>query len=223
MNALHMHLSHTLAPALARQLALADLLGERGWQVDINAGTVTFGDDLTYPIQLLGTESQGDGTWLWAWANSDSQLPPALLRAAEWLRGYGREHDIPELTGASHPLDRADGHLLALLAGGLTGQSYYRGPYPGGALFFLVEQLPAAVTAPVAPQRVLTVLTQAIQMYPVDHRTLVDGFLRQQGYTVTATPDDVSGQRPDGSTIRVSFDPQGRITNIAGAIRPADA
>jgi hypothetical protein len=68
-----------VATAMARQVALADLIGERNWSVDLSAGHATFGDDLRFAIQLLGTESQGDGTWLWAWANAESNLPPALL------------------------------------------------------------------------------------------------------------------------------------------------
>jgi hypothetical protein len=50
-------------------MALSDLIGERGWQLDLTSGTVTFGDDLRYHIQILGTERHDDGTWLWAWAS----------------------------------------------------------------------------------------------------------------------------------------------------------
>jgi hypothetical protein len=77
------------ATGLARQLALCELIGERGWELDLTSGTVTFGDDLRYGVQLLGTESHDDGSWLWAWANEASNLPPALLHLCGWLREYG--------------------------------------------------------------------------------------------------------------------------------------
>ena len=48
-----------------------------------------------------------------------------------WMRGYGGSAGIPELTEATFPLDRADGHRLALLASGLTGRPYYRGRTTG--------------------------------------------------------------------------------------------
>jgi hypothetical protein len=170
--------------AMARQTALADLIGERDWSVDLGAGAVTFGTDLRFPIQLLGSESHGDGTWLWAWANEASNLPPALLQLCGWMRGYGQNAGIPELTEATFPLDRADGHRLALLASGLTGRPYYRGPYDGGALFFHLDDVPQQE---VTPERAVTVISQTISAFPIDHRIAVVGFFEQLGWPVDHT------------------------------------
>jgi hypothetical protein len=208
-----------VAPALARQLALADLIGDGGWQVDLAAGTVTFGDGLRFPIQLLGTEGYEDGTWLWAWANEESDIPPVLLHLCGWIREYGRQNGIPELTEASFPLTRADGHRLALLAAGLTGRAYYRGPYEGGALFFHLENLPEQVLAPVTPERALTVIGQAIQSFELDHRLMVQAFLQQQGWQVETAPQQVIGHHPDGSEAHIDFDDQGRISHLAGQLK----
>lgn len=205
-----------VASAVARQLALADLIGDNGWQVDLAAGTATFGPELTFPIQLLGTESNGDRSWLWAWANAESQIPPVLLHLCDWIREYGRQNGIPELTEPEFPLDRADGHRLALLAAGLTGRAYYRGPYDGGALFFHLENLPERVSAPVPPERAVTVLGQVIQSFEVDHRTVVTAFFQQQGWAVEAGPELVTGTHPGGSELRVTFDGQGRIGELTG-------
>jgi hypothetical protein len=207
------------ATGVSRQLALADLLGDRDWELDLTAGTVTFGTDLTYPIQLLGTESEADGTWLWAWANEESNLPPALLQLCGWLREYGRRAALPELSEPTFPLDRADGHRLALLASGLTGRCYYRGPYEGGAVFFHLENLPAEVLAPVSAERALTALGQVIQSFPVDHRSAAVAFLHQQGWQVEPGNEVVVGRHPDGSDIRLEFDRQGRISQLAGQAR----
>jgi hypothetical protein len=213
MSNLLLHLSHCAASALARQTAFADFLGERGWGVDLGAGAVTFGPDLRFPIQLLGTESELDRTWLWAWANEQS-IPPGLLRAAEWLREYGLHNQIQELTQANLLLDHADGHLLAMLSAGLTGRCYYRGPYDGGALFFLVEGVPPAVLAPVSLERTVTVMTQVLQMYDLDHRTLVENFLSQQGFAVMRTATTISARHPSGSGLQVGLDQLGRIERI---------
>ncbi|MCA9269681.1 MAG: hypothetical protein KDA41_14470, partial [Planctomycetales bacterium] len=71
-NLLSLHIGN----AYAKQLAFADFLGERNWRVSISEGRVKFGNDLSYPIQLIGTEAYGDSSWLWAWANEQSNLPP---------------------------------------------------------------------------------------------------------------------------------------------------
>ncbi|MBB2910175.1 hypothetical protein FHS43_001438 [Streptosporangium becharense] len=219
MNNLQQHLSRCIASSLARQIAFGELTGHLGWAVDVNTGTITFGDDLRFPIQLLGTESDAEQTWLWAWANTRSNLPPALLRAATWLREYGLQHRIPELTEAQVPLDSADGHLLALLSAGLTGRCYYRGSHQGGAVFLLVEAVPDSVLAPVPPERAVAVLSHAIGMCELDHRTLVGSFLTQQGWQVETAAAAIAGRHPGGSELRVEFDGQGRIGDIRATIQ----
>jgi hypothetical protein len=206
-----------VAAAMARQLALADLLGDRDWQIDMSAGVVTFGSDLRFPIQLLGSESHRDGTWLWAWATNQSNLPPALLQLCGWLRDFGVRNGVPELIEPGFPLERADGHRLALVASGLTGRPYYRGPYEGGALFFHLENVP---DAPVPPERAVTVLGQVIQSFEVDHRATVHGFFQQQGWPLEPTPDGLIARHPDGSTVRIAFDQLGRIAKFDAQIQP---
>ncbi|HWS31583.1 MAG TPA: hypothetical protein VN408_02445 [Actinoplanes sp.] len=209
-----------VATGMARQLALADLLGDRGWQLDLNEGMVTFGEDLRFPVQLLGTESHSDGTWLWAWANSGSNLDPGLLQLAGWLREHGRLEGVRELTEPTLRLDRIDGHRLSLVASGLTGRSYYRGTYPGGAIFFHLENLPSRVRGAVPPERTYSVLGQVLQAFAVDHRKVVVAFLQQQGWRVDDTAHGVAGRHPDGSTLRVTFDHLGRVSDMTGQIQP---
>lgn len=209
-----------VATGLARQLALGDLIGERGWQLDLTSGTVMFGDDLRYRVQLLGTESHDDGSWLWAWANEESNLPPAVLHLCGWLREYGHSQGVAEFTEPTFALGRADGHRLALLASGLTGRCYYRGPYPGGAVFFHLDDAPPQITAPVRPERALSVLGQVIQSFPVDHRIAVESFLRQQSWRLDPAPTSVIAQHADGSTLRVDFDTLGRVSNMSGTVSP---
>ncbi|WP_033344035.1 DUF6882 domain-containing protein [Catenuloplanes japonicus] len=217
MTAFEELFSRHVATAFARQLALADHIGERDWQIDLTEGVATFGDDLRYRVQLLGTESHLDDTWLWAWAN---EVPQELLGLAMWMREYGGNNAVAELTEATFALDRASGVQLALIASALSGRCYYRGPYEGGALFFHLEGLPAEIIAPARPERVFTVVGQVLQGFPVDHRLMVTSFLAQQGWEVEDSPAEVVGRHVSGTDMRVTFDELGRITNLAGSLQP---
>ena len=212
-------LTQHVATGVARQLALGELLGERNWQLSTSQGVAGFGDDLHFPVQLLGSESEAGQTWLWAWANEQSNLPPAVLHLCGWLYEYGRNAGVAEFVEPELRLARANGQELALVASGLTGRCYYRGPYDGGAVFFHLENVPAQVLAPVAPERALTVMTRVIQTFEVDHRGAVLAFLQQQGWQVEATARRVTGRHASGSDLSIGFDDDGRIDDIEGQVR----
>lgn len=200
--------------AMARQMAFADFLSDRSWNVDLAAGTVTFGEELTYPIQLIGTESYANNTWLWAWSNP-SQIPPPLLETARQLREYGEQQRIPELTNSTFSLEVADGHRLAMLASGLVRKTvYYRGPYENGALFFLILGLPPEIFAPVPVERACTVMSQIIDIFEVDHRRLAETFLHEQGFALSTTGGGLHAVRDDSSSLDMTFDTEGRIIEI---------
>jgi hypothetical protein len=213
-------LSQHVGASFARQRAFADFLGDRSWGVDMRQGTCQFGNDLAYPIQLLGTEAEGDSTWLWAWANEASNLPTSLLTACTGLRELGEQEKISEFYQRSFSIDVADGHSIALIASGLDSKScYYRGPYDGGALFFLVNGVPDEILQPAATERMLTIISEVISQFIVPHRSMVLAFLASQGFIVDSTTHEVSGVR-GADKLTFAFDAQDRISQMDGSLHP---
>jgi hypothetical protein len=210
--------------AFARQLALGDLMGdgEGRWDLNVQAGTIAIANLGSFPIQLLGSHSEYDNTWLWAWANRQSNLPEHVLTACDQLRTLGHKHDIKELTERKFALESVTDHMLAMACGELAGGlCYYRAPYEGGAAFVLLEQAPESVGAPVSAARVTTVLMQVISNFDVDHRSMADHFLRQQGFAIRAVSDAIQAERQaDGAAVEVSFSERGLISGVQGIIRP---
>ncbi|WP_416886038.1 DUF6882 domain-containing protein [Marinospirillum sp.] len=206
-------LNQSVGHSFAKQLAFGDLLGDGSWRIDLTEGRVFFGDDLSFRIQLLGTESEGNATWLWAWANEASNLPAELLELCTLLKTTGEQGSIPELSERSFPLEQANGHTLAMIAAGLFNCCYYRAPYPGGALFFLVQNPPAQVAEPVGITRAATVITEVISEFDVDHLAMSEAFLTSQGFTVSRGEQSLIGER-EQRTMTLTFDTGERITRI---------
>jgi hypothetical protein len=197
--------------ATARQLGLSDVLGDRSWAVDIGAGTAMF-DDLKYRIQLLGTEAERDHSWLWAWANEASGLPSFVLTGSQKLRAFGAARGLDILAQRAVSLGKLSGHQVAMVCSTLLGNvPYYRGPYDGGALYFTLEgvELP-----PVDGPRIVTVLSQVITTFDVDHRLAAQSFLSDLGYAITASPRRLDAVAPSGLTVRVDFEAHGRLSNL---------
>jgi hypothetical protein len=203
--------------SLGKQLALTDYLGERGWEVDIHSGTIDFGEKGTFPIQVLGSESEIDWTWLWAWANDElaGRVPDRTLDAARRVRDYGQQHDIPELVAAELDLDEVDGHTLALLCSALCdADAYYRVPYADGAGFFLIHDTPLR-PAPTPAARIKTIISETLALWPIEPRPMIEAYLKQEGFTCARAKNRLRARAPDGRQVDVTLDSRGRLVEIA--------
>lgn len=222
------HFDEHAASALARQIALGDLLGERPWGIDTQTGMIRFGDDLTFPIQMLGTHGFDAGTWMWIWANTQSGIPAQHTQAALQIRQLGEADAIAEFTEPVQPMDNVTDHMIAMTCGGLLdGRCYYRAPYAGGALFVLLDDVPPEVTRAVPVERAITVLMQLVSDFDVKNpRRMAESFLRQQAFALTSpSATQLIAERPGEGRLEVSFDDRGRIANVSGTLnaRPTEA
>lgn len=197
--------------------------GNPDWDFDMGTGQLSFGDAISLDVQLLGTEGTASRTWLWAWANTMSNVPPKLLEAANALRQYGEEQNIPELTTASLPLDEEiHGHHISMVASALLqADIYYRGPYQGGAMFLLVQDPKFPLQVLNTPEHLVTVITQFAASIQTDNlRLLVSYYLEACKLEVTAIDDVVTGKFGDGSYIDVIFEGDNRLQEVKAHIKP---
>lgn len=207
---------HALS-SFAKQWQLADVVGERDWSIALDEGLLRFGDDLAFRAQLLGSEADGPQTWLWAWANEASQLPPGIVQLAHRIREQGR--GVPELEEPELPLEVANGHQLAMLAVGMAGAgAYYSGPHGGGAVLLVIDDPSYPAAPPMTAVRFGSVFPALLQEFAFDHRVALSGFVEDFGIPARAADDDgVEVDFPDG-TLTVSFDELGRVAGIAGRV-----
>ena len=205
-----------------KQLALGDFLGKHSWQLDLGKGTVDFGKGpglfgkrRIFPIQVLGTEADDSGTWLWAWANTESNIPPGVLKAAGRIRSFGAAEGIDELITGELPTSEYPGHLLASVAAGIAdADCYYRGPYSGGAAFFLVFETPLRQAPPTATARIANVLTQVISAFEVNHRAMARSYLESEGLRIIEDGPSLSVADDAGRALTITFDDMGRISRV---------
>ncbi|HEU4329216.1 MAG TPA: hypothetical protein VFS21_39115 [Roseiflexaceae bacterium] len=207
------------AAVVERQLALGELLGEHNWWLDLNAGTISFGERLVCPVQVLGTEAEADQTWLWAWANSMSNIPAPLLRAAEQLRALGEREAIRELSDRMVSLDHANGHMLATVAAGVCrADAYYRCPYEGGAAFVLLEVPELRGRLDASPQHLINVFVQVASTFPINHQRAFVLYFEHRGYTLEAQAMQAEARSPAGDLVHAEFDAAGRLTALNAQI-----
>lgn len=205
----------------SKQLALGDVIADSPWQADLSAGLIYFGDVYAFPIQVIGTESEYSGTWLWAWANPDldAQLREMgrldLLTCANKLRARGGSESIGLLATPEFLLDNVDGHMLAMVASGMcNADAYYRGAYEGGVAYFLLSDVGIAGQRDDLP-RIASVISQVISLYPVQHGVMIAAYLEHQGFIIQQLDAKwVATRDEDDAIMTVFFDEQGRLANL---------
>ena len=66
-------------------------------------------------LAVVGSTSQVEGTFLWAWANET--IPPEARKRMDEVRVFGEGHDLGLLTTAEWPGGRAEGLEMLAVAG----------------------------------------------------------------------------------------------------------
>jgi len=205
-----------------KQMCLMEMTDENRWNLDTKRGELSFGSRLTFPVQFLGTEAEDAQTWLWAWANEASRLPPALVTASRQLEEFGRQNGVAALSDPESSLEDVNGHLLSLIASGLCGaDAYYRGPYDGGALFLLLSAPEARQQDDPATTAFVRNFLGFTSTYSCEHRPALAAYARYKAYTCTDQPDgSLLCVSPSGDPATATFDERGVVTQLRAKISP---
>ncbi|MGI9017781.1 MAG: DUF6882 domain-containing protein [Euzebya sp.] len=196
---------------LLRQQRLARLVGDRILDVDLPAGRASFGEDLDFPMQLVGSVANTTKTFTWAWSAPDA-APPEVLRCVTALRDYGLKHELDELSQAVWHTEDVDPFLLASIARGwCQADALYRAPLPDGAVYLLLGQVSLP---PPEPHQVVQALTTGIALAPMDHRMATMGLLADAQVSVTGL-DEMVVATVGQALVNIVFTPQGRIDDVS--------
>ena len=201
-----------------KQLALGDLLGPHRWNFDMGAGTLDFGEGRVCRAEIIGSESRASGTFLWAWANEQSNIPPELTKSVEELRTFGERRGIEELRTPMLSVDGKEitGHKLAMIASGLcNGEAYYAGNYEGGTAYFLLGNTPLANIATTGTLRMIRVIEEVILQFPCNHRTMILAYLNSEGFSFTNRDKHYVAIAGNERSLHFSFDDHDRMVKIA--------
>ncbi len=210
-------LTRYIGIAFERQLAMREYLGDAPWQLDLAAGTVSFGDKGTFPIQLLGSVSETKQTWLWAWANQSPGIGKSMTHHSRALK---KEVDLPEFQEAVLPLSQTSGEAIALTISGMAGGvPFYRGPFPGGAVYFLVSDVPLSSAPDIT--KLPAALMAVIEAFPqANCREMVEGLFKDASLATSSSGNEIVGSRITKEVV-VTFDVEGRVARVN--VRPTNS
>jgi len=219
-------LEERFVETMVRQMRLQRLVGDTPpqWSLDLRRGVLEIAPGWRFGVDVLGTESRNDDTFVWAWDNPSFRRDQT--RSARALREVGAQRSIPELVQhGALPLDRMEASLACLLGVGVTdADAYFVGERDEGDMGFLLHG-GRLRDAPFDRTDLPFALTRVAAM-PVSHRNAIEAFARSPsgGYEVELERWSIAFRRDD-DRIEVEFDDYGRLADMrfhGGAPEPGD-
>jgi hypothetical protein len=202
---------HGVGRALSRYYGLFDWLGDHQVFIDVQAEIINFGDGRVFPIQLLGTESHITNTWLWAWANTTSNLPAGIIQAAEAMRNHEFGEGVHEIITPKFPIEQVNGFHISLLGSSwFYGTIPYYYQYDGGSLHMLIEEMDPAIGYGCDAKRIAEIFSYILEIPGISHLFAIDSFMRNEGFQYEETDSMTIYTRTDNIVAEVTYDKEAR-------------
>lgn len=203
--------------SMEKQERFNRLIGEHFWELNLDTGKARFNDQ-EFPFQVLGTESENTLTFLWAWADEQTEIPYELIKTALELREWGKKEGLTEFDVPEIDLNRADGHMIAIVSSiAARASCYYRGGYDGGAVYLLIFGEAIDTQPGLGLVSFIKRFTDIISIYELNHRRLFLSYFREKKLPVVEQGALISAELTTGEAIVAEFDKQDRVIAINGS------
>ena len=218
MSKIAQYLEQYALISLEKQDKLAMIVGDHVSEPDLDAGKFRIIEtELTFPFQVLGTESDNTLTWLWAWSDVQTEIPENLLASSLQLRAWGEEQGVQEFSTPAVDLNGIDGHALSMIATAVLNAScYYRDAYEGGALFLLLFSNEIERQPSFDIRRLSRQFADLIARYDVNHRKTLAAYLHSKGLHVLEQGPRITAELASGEDLDAEFDDSGNLVTING-------
>lgn len=198
------------ALAFDKQGNLSDLTGETPGDLDIEKGTITFGD-IEMSAQILGFFSEELNQWSWAWDNEEI-FGKDLIEAADKIKEIGDEFNVPEFNSPLISTDFDFCHGLAMATVGILNYDAYYAVSEDGLDIFVAVTSDKIVENNSAQKfrNVYAIFQKNFNVYP---KIAFEAYTKLKGY-IYKPHDDFAVAKIGESRIIAGFTERGNITHI---------
>jgi hypothetical protein len=185
--------------------------------MSIDAGEITFGD-LRAQVQLIGSFAASSQSWMWAWANEQSEIPQSFLMQSLRLKEIGQANNIVQFTTPCFESNEKIGHIFSMIASGLFGASgFYPADYGEGTLFVTlyspqIEDFLASRTHVYS-----LIFSQFISGFSVNHKKALYHYLTAKGFAIETDGNKIVAKKSPDELV-AEFDDQNRLLSLNGNI-----
>ncbi|RBQ24313.1 hypothetical protein ALNOE001_02240 [Candidatus Methanobinarius endosymbioticus] len=167
--------------ALDKQESLFEVIGDNIGELDIDNGTISFGEELEFPIQIIGTLSNETSKWHWAWDNEEVGIPKNLVKEAEDVKKIGEKYDIGQFTTDIFDADLLESHIIAMTVSGIMNDDAYYAVDFDDIVFFVTiksDKIPHVESI----ERFINTYDKFQKEFDVKGRLAFEGYTKLRGY-----------------------------------------
>ncbi|MEY8860834.1 DUF6882 domain-containing protein [Tenacibaculum singaporense] len=211
-----------VALAFEKQDNLADIVEDLPWTCDMLQGTVTYGD-LTFKMQVLGTYSHNEKSWLWAWANKQSGIPEQFLEASLQMKALGERQGIEDLLSSKIETEHDPGHYFSFVATGVNQASCYAPlPFKGLTVYVLLYTDIVDEKEINIPALICSHFSKTTTRMDFEHKHALFCYLVQKGYEVEVSGNNIVAKKGEDQILGI-FDLKGRLLKLSNSTVPVGA
>jgi uncharacterized protein DUF6882 len=200
------------AIALDKQERLTEVIGDNVGNLDIEKGIISFGKNLDFPVQIIGSLSNETNKWHWAWDNEEVGLPQSLIKEAIDVKEVGEKYDIGQLTTNIFDADILEAHLISMVVSGIMDDDgYYAADFDGVVFFVTIksDKIPRKESI----ERFVNVYNKFQKKFDVKPRLAFEAYTKLQGYDFKER-EEFSVAKIGESRVIVGFTDRGNVTHI---------
>lgn len=200
-----------------KQMLFSDVIGSNSWELDMGKGVITFGN-LEFPIQIIGSLSFNNSSWMWGWANTQSGMPENLLIKSNELKKIGHQNNIQELKEGHFNVEKGFEHKVGMMACGLfKSRSYYCANYGQGTLVVTIEGSKIPEIDKNRLEKVMTNFPQLISGIDLDHKNAFKNYLIDLDFELSISENKIEGLK-NKKVLVAEFDQLNRLKSLNGKI-----
>ncbi|WP_209435181.1 DUF6882 domain-containing protein [Maribacter forsetii] len=207
--------NRSFVTSIEKQEIFKEMVAGLDWSCDMAEGKLTFGEDKVFDIQIFGTYSENEKSWLWAWANTQSGISETFLQTSLAVKAFGKALNISDFTTPKFAVESDPGAFFATIATASIGESCYVPlAFKGVIVYVTIKSEEADSKAKNTADSICSHISKVTSEYTFPHKFSLYFYLTAKGYDVELPGNNLVAKKGDDQILGI-FDLKGTLMKIS--------
>ncbi|QXP71106.1 hypothetical protein H0I29_03150 [Polaribacter sp. R2A056_3_33] len=200
-----------------RQVIFAETVKGLDWNCDMLEGKLTYGTDKVFDIQVIGTYSENEKSWLWAWGNTQGGIPEKFLQTSLVVKAIGEAYKIEDMITPKKEFSSDPGAYFSTIASSMGQESCFVPlVFKGLTVYVTIKSEELDNKAITEPALMCSHFTESAANYRFPHKYSLYFYLKGKGYDVELPGNNIVAKKGDDQILGI-FDLKGKIMKISNS------